>query len=86
MIDRLIDLPVQPIRARRGRHLLLFHQPDVREPGHVHQEPGRLAVRHHLQDGERLLHAQREGHGPLYETGEQRPPGPSPKTIPWPFP
>lgn len=56
-------------RTRGGRHVLLFHQPHVGEQGQLHQEPGRLSVWHHLQDGERLLHAERQGPGALPETG-----------------
>jgi len=61
----------QCFRARRGGHICLFHQLDVGEPRQLHQEPGRLPVRHHLQDGERLLHAQGQGHGALPEAGRE---------------
>lgn len=73
------DFPVSQIflwcycpsfRACWGGYILLFHQLDVGKQGQLHQELGWLPVRHNLQDGECLLHAQRQRYGALSQIGK----------------
>lgn len=51
-------------------HVLLFHQPHVREQRQLHQEPGWFSVWHHLQDGECILYAKRKRSGALSQAGK----------------
>lgn len=57
-------------RTCGSRHILLFHQPYVREQRQLHQEPGWLSVWHHLQDGECILYAKRKRPGALSQAGK----------------